>query len=329
MNIKEQLIRKLFGKQCSRYELELLFEILQQDQEESAPEVMMELFEQLGKTPDLDPAVSNEILEKIRKVTRKEEKDGKIIPIKAKKFRSWRGIAAAVVALMVTSWILTYWIQPRAIIVESTFDQMHEIVLPDGSLVTLNGNSKIEYFPEWTEGQLRKVKLWGEAFFKVEKKPASNAKFQVITEDLTVEVFGTAFNVNTRQESSEVFLKEGEVRLRLKNSDTPEIRLQPGEVITYSYKKKLLVEPQQVDQVLEISWKDGYLTFKDTPLIKILEELFATSNFEFEIKDKSLEPREFSVTLDNKDIEKALELLNLNVKAEIIKKGNKFVFREK
>jgi ferric-dicitrate binding protein FerR (iron transport regulator) len=135
--------------------------------------------------------------------------------------------------------------------------------------------------------------------------------------------------VNTRQESSEVFLKEGEVRLSLKNSDTPEIRLQPGEVVTYSSRKKLLVKPQQVDQVLEIHWKDGFLTFKDTPLIKILEELFATNNFEFEIKDKSLEPREFSVTLPNKDIEEALKLLNRNVKAEIIKNGNKFVFLEK
>lgn len=331
MTTKERIIRKLFAKQCTRFELELLFEMLQQDQEETGPEIMMELFEQLEHVPELEEAVSNEILEKIKKATGKKEETHKrkVIPIQGNKFNFWRGVAAAVAVVIVASWMIAQRLQPQEIIVQSPYGEMQDVVLPDGSLVTLNGNSKIEYLPEWSEGELRTIKLWGEAFFKVVKEPVRNTKFQVITEDLTVEVLGTAFNVNTRQEASEVFLEEGQVRLSLKNSDTPAILLQPGEVVTYSISKKLLLKPQIVDQASEISWKEGILTFKDTPLKKILEELFATNIFEFEIRDKELEVKEFTISVPNNDIDVAMNLLNKTVGAKIIREGDKFVILEK
>lgn len=331
MNTKEQIIRKLFAKQCTRFELELLFEMLQQDPEETGPEIMMELFEQLEHVPELEETVSNEILEKIKKATGKKGQihKRKVIPVQVNKFNVWRGVAAAAAVVIVASWMLVQWLQPQGIIIQSLYGEMQDVVLPDGSLVTLNGNSKIEYQPEWTEGKLRTIKLWGEAFFKVVKEPVRNTKFQVITEDLTVEVLGTAFNVNTRQEASEVFLEEGQVRLSLKNSDAPEILLQPGEMVTYSISKKLLLKPQIVDQALEISWKEGILTFKDTPLKKILEELFATNILAFEIRGNSLGSRKFTLSIPNNDIDAALNLLNKTVGAEISREGDKFVILEK
>ena len=49
----------------------------------------------------------------------------------------------------------------------TTFGEKQEIILPDGSEVTLNANSSIAYDKNWSGVTLKKVKLQGEAFFKV------------------------------------------------------------------------------------------------------------------------------------------------------------------
>ena len=73
-----------------------------------------------------------------------------------------------------------------------------EILLPDGSAVTLNANSKLQYYTH----SARKVWLEGEAFFEVKKIPETAEPFQVVTNDLTITVLGTTFNVNSRNEQT-------------------------------------------------------------------------------------------------------------------------------
>jgi len=93
------------------------------------------------------------------------------------------------------------------------FAEWKTLQLPDGSEVKLNANSELILAEDWSEGATRQVWLKGEAFFSVSKKPATHAKFQVITDDLTVEVLGTEFNVLDRGEQTEIFLKEGKISL--------------------------------------------------------------------------------------------------------------------
>ena len=78
---------------------------------------------------------------------------------------------------------------------KTNYGEILNIKLQDGSDVTLNSNSSLSYY----KNESIKVWLSGEAFFQVDKKIVTQAKFWVITKDLSVEVYGTSFNVSTKK----------------------------------------------------------------------------------------------------------------------------------
>lgn len=324
---KEQLIQKLFANQCSKKDLNLLFELMQADDVDTAPEVMMTLLKQMGEVPKLEPKVSARIFDRVLAETKEPKK--KVVELSPRKRFNWIRAAAAVLLLVSASWIVFQYIYPPELIAHTGFDERKEITLPDGSQVTLNGNSTLRYFADWSEEETRVVRLQGEAYFQVEKKETSNTKFQVLTKDLIIEVLRTVFNVNTRQEATKVYLEEGSVKLNLEDKKSSELFLKPGEVVSFSAKRKLLISPQKIANELEVSWKDGYLTFKGTSLKEILEKLTATNNFEFEIESADLAKRVWTLALPNNNIEAAMSLLEKTTGAIINKNGNKYIFQEK
>lgn len=72
--------------------------------------------------------------------------------------------------------------------------EQQRIVLPDSSVVYLNGKSTLSY-PRKFQGAQRVVRLSGEAFFEVSRNP--KRPFFVVGKDFTTKVLGTAFNVDT------------------------------------------------------------------------------------------------------------------------------------
>jgi ferric-dicitrate binding protein FerR (iron transport regulator) len=91
--------------------------------------------------------------------------------------------------------------QPIAQIVkENPKGQKTKIILPDGSKVWLNSESRLEYSSVFT-GK-RQVSLVGEAFFEVAKNP--NKPFQVFSNGVLTTALGTSFNINAFEENSVV-----------------------------------------------------------------------------------------------------------------------------
>lgn len=86
------------------------------------------------------------------------------------------------------------------------------ITLPDGSTVKMNASTRIEY-PERFLANVRKVKLSGEAFFEVTRDTLR--PFVIETDNASVEVLGTSFNVSAYPMSGliEVNVESGKVRL--------------------------------------------------------------------------------------------------------------------
>ena len=66
------------------------------------------------------------------------------------------------------------------------------VLLPDGSRVWLNADSKLTY-PEQFAKYNRDVTLEGEAYFEIAKNKKS--PFQVFAENVKIQVTGTCFNV--------------------------------------------------------------------------------------------------------------------------------------
>lgn len=85
--------------------------------------------------------------------------------------------------------------------------------LPDHSAVTLNNQSHLCYGPNFTQGYAREVVLEGEAYFDIAHDETH--PFVVHTQGVTIQVLGTAFNVEafTGQPSVVVTVARGRVRV--------------------------------------------------------------------------------------------------------------------
>lgn len=193
-----------------------------------------------------------------------------------------------------------------------------EVTLPDGSRVELNANTQLSLTDEWQEGGDRNVWLKGEAFFKVKKIPATNSKFTVTTKDLEVDVLGTTFNVNTRNDHTEVFLEEGQIILDMQGKVE---QIEPGEFISFSGKTKKILDRYQKTEEIHSNWKDGVLKITNAKMEDILSEVESIYGIDLIVKDKSLLQREGSVAIPVDDLDMAASILERVLNVKMSRKG--------
>ena len=332
---KDKLIQKLFDNQCSREELEILLEMIKNDPSDQSPEVMEKLFHQIEEVPEYEAQVFASIKRRIDEGIKAKDQSAtlpdsngyrkaRILPVK------WMyGIAASLLFLLALGWVLNLSNSPSQISMKTAFGEMKVVQLPDGSQVTLNGNSTLSYDEHWEEGATRKVYLEGEAFFEVEKQLATRAKFQVITEGLTVEVLGTTFNVNHRQENTTVFLEEGVVKLKTAENEQEVLTLEPGEVVSYSSRDKAIEAPRKISGSTQTSWKTGMLEFEEASIFEIFSRLAEFNEMEFEIKDEALSKEKLTTSLPAHNIEEAISVIEKTTGITIVNIDGKFVLESK
>ena len=159
------------------------------------------------------------------------------------------------------------------------YGRRSKIILSDGTQIWLNSGSSLE-FPSTFSGNMREVLLSGEMYIEV--APVKNSLFFVRTSDYNVKVYGTKFNVSTYPGStSSVVLVEGSIGLQ--SADKPELILSPKEQAIYSDNGIFQIKEVNVTQF--ISWKDGYLSFEDTPIIVALKQIERYYNLSFNYGD--------------------------------------------
>jgi len=183
----------------------------------------------------------------------------------------WLSIAASL--FLITSFALIYYssyYNPLITINSGTLASK-QIKLEDGTIVTLNANSRLQYFKQLAADK-RQVKLEGEAFFEVTKNPAR--PFIIEAGQGKVKVLGTSFNVNTDSSKVEVVVKTGKVQLSSNTNRALSITLLPGN------RGLLSGENLVKDTVLSengYAWKTGVLVFRNEQmnnLVKVLEHTY-------------------------------------------------------
>lgn len=228
----------------------------------------------------------------------------KVRNLKRYRFR-WAAAAVLLLFSLGAGTYLGFFYNPK-VLLSTPYGEQFKTLLPDSSVVHLNANSQLVYYRR----NPRKVWLEGEAFFQVKKQPLTNENFQVITADLAVTVLGTAFNVNSRNDQTEVFLEEGKVSLEMAGTPQPAIEMAPGEVVAYSMKKGNLLENQQHPPAVEVvSWREGALIFNNTPLSEALFEIEDIYGIQFVIQTEELLDETISGGVPIKDLEVTLETL--------------------
>lgn len=144
----------------------------------------------------------------------------------------------------------------------------YNLTLSDGTRVFLNSDSRLVY-PVAFGKDRREVVLQGEGYFDVAKD--STRPFFVKTDDLSVRVLGTAFNLkcypgDTRVEAT---LVRGCVEVLDGNV---EMLLSPGEQARFN-RESGEMDKLQVNTALYTSWKDGLFIFERERLEDILTVL--------------------------------------------------------
>ncbi|MEO9512692.1 MAG: FecR domain-containing protein [Flavobacteriaceae bacterium] len=187
-------------------------------------------------------------------------------------------------------------------------DSLQEIKLPDGSTVSLNGNSQIIY-PKTFSGNVRMVTLKGEAYFDIvhnKKKP-----FIVQTKAFDIKVLGTTFNVKSYPEDklSETTLLSGKVELSREEETT--IVLEPSQKAIFNRDNEK-IEIEKVNTESTLAWKSGKLIFNRTPLEQVVIDLERKYNTEIEIVSPELLNYEYTGTFDNLTLDEALKLLRIS-----------------
>lgn len=204
------------------------------------------------------------------------------------------------------------------------FGMTKNIVLEDGTEVTLNANSKLKV-PKQFSGD-REVWLEGEAFFSVTKK-LDKSRFFVHTENLNVEVLGTEFNVNTRHDNTEVVLNEGSIKLTSNLAvDVKPLMMQPGDLVSLS-KTDSEFHKKTVKPESHSSWQTNLLIFEDAPLTQVAQKIEDYYGVDVELASPELEKRMLTGTMPNNDLGIVLKSLGASLKIEIVRENNKIIFK--
>ena len=184
--------------------------------------------------------------------------------------------------------------------------------LADGTKVWLNSSSELQ-FPIRFTGDMREVKLRGEAFFEVvknEKQP-----FRVNAKELKVDVLGTSFNVMSYDDDtqSEVILIEGKVSLSAEKEQVKKEygTIHPGQrAIFKEESREVYIYEVEVDKY--ISWRDGNLIFRDDPMEDVIRRLSRWFNVEIVVNDPEIKSYIYTATFRNENLEQVLKLLKLS-----------------
>jgi len=329
---KKILLKKLYKGECTKKELDMIFQLVPTLPPEEAEKVMAELWQQTENYPKLQAELSEKmygrVLDRIRKKKDTSSVEGqkdrtwarkKIIPLALQ--------AAAIILLGVVAFWLWFTPAPRTVIA-TAFGEQKTIELPDGSRVQLNANSTLEYQEDWEKASQRQVWLTGEAFFEITKKPETGQKFQVITADLTVEVLGTVFNVNNREDHTDVFLEEGSIALQLKHQPEQSKIMQPGEMLSYSsQKRQILANTNDTSANLHTSWKDGVLIFEETPLPTVLEKIEEIYGITFSVSNSISAERTMTGGLPMEEVQVVIPMLEQALGVEIDQKGDTYIIQ--
>ncbi|MEO5976085.1 MAG: FecR domain-containing protein [Chryseolinea sp.] len=228
---------------------------------------------------------------------------------------AWTYRIAASLIFVLTASAALYWYFNRVIEIQTGYGQRLTVTLPDNSVVTLNGNSRLSYSSSWEDSDAREVWINGEGFFSV-THTKSNQKFVVHASDqLNVEVLGTKFNVKSRAMKSEVMLTEGKVKLDVQNSENASVFLKPGELAVMTDKKlsKRLVQQHQYT-----SWLNYTLLFDRTTLRDVSALLTDTYGLTVVFSDDTLQGRELSGEISSNDVNDILTAISqiFNLKVE-------------
>ena len=260
-------------------------------------------------------------------------------------FKKWAAVAAGLITVAMTVFFMTAGGKKNVSVAQHTANEVNTMpgtrsktILPDGTVVWLNSDSRISYNADFGKVQ-REITLTGEAFFDV----AHNEAVPMIVHAKTVNILvkGTAFNVRSYPESDKVqtSLIRGSVELTTTEHPDQKILLKPNEKITIdvpvayavahdhespkvqpagisvrgrkSYHIDSLKQSLLADVIPEVSWVENRLVFDNERFTDVIDKMEKWYNVDIILINKRLESKSFSGVFEKENITEALSALQI------------------
>lgn len=260
---------------------------------------VIETFLDIHKDDNIIPNFQNNerknILEKVKRQLPKDNHNSFIYAKIA--------ISAAIVVVCFLSF--QFFEKPTIITHLTAKGEKKEIILQDGSVVTLNANSAISYPSNFEVN--RNVKLNGQAFFKVAK--AEEYPFTVTTEKIKVQVLGTSFDINANSYSKPtVKVVSGLVKVSANNNINNSTIIRKNEQVIFENNKFNYAKTASDNT---IAWTNNTIHLHNNTLqetARILEDWY---NIKISFKSKNLEKLTISGKFRNEKIENVIKSIAL------------------
>jgi ferric-dicitrate binding protein FerR (iron transport regulator) len=222
----------------------------------------------------------------------------------------WRRLLAAAVLIPLIA--LSIWLimrpSPKTELVEK-YNQKgirSIIILPDGSKIWLNADSRLKY-PASFQAGLREVYLEGEAFFEIAKNP--QRPFVVHLPKGNVHVLGTSFDIRAYddEELMTTSVATGRVAF-ISGAAADSCYLTPNRKAVYHFQSGVVnVEP--TDAEADRDWINGVMAFNNESLGKIAVELERSFGKPIKFRNTSISQYRYTATFKNSTEEEILSTL--------------------
>lgn len=172
----------------------------------------------------------------------------------------------------------------RSIQIRTELGEVRRVPLADGSIASLNTNSKLEV--EMLDKR-REVKLKvGEAWFQVAHDKAR--PFVVEAGDIRVQAVGTAFAVRRRESGADVLVTEGKVDAWIVGRESERTRIDAGSRGFLTEREPTVVVAAANDIDRALAWRIGDLALNGESLAYAASELNRYNRRKLVIADRAL-----------------------------------------
>ena len=316
------LVAKYLSGEISDQEREKLFGLINSSNEHKAYfEEMQTLWELTAEAEEvpltLDPDVAwQKVAGRIKPEIKGSRSGGGTV----RRFyfgQLWK-IAAVFIGLIGAIWL---WNElsgdpVQTLVFQTADDEKHQLELPDGSMVWLNENSKLQYSSDFSP---RVVELQGEAFFDVQHLE-SEASFEIQSGETVTKVLGTSFNVRAYPEEAavEVTVESGKVAFEKQaaKSETEKVLLTKGESAIYKKSIKTVAK-KEVTSANADAWKKEELVFEDTPLAEVVKDIERYFNVEITVENDDILKCSLTGAYPNPQIDQLAKVLEFSLDLQV------------
>jgi transmembrane sensor len=182
--------------------------------------------------------------------------------------------------------------------------------LPDGSTVWMRKDARITY-PNQFDADKRVVAFEGEGFFDIRKD--SSRPFSIQSGEMVIKVLGTSFNVKApvTKKVFQISVVTGSVEVSAPDQQKNDqlVVLKPQQEVFFETKSKRLIVGAIPVQLKKEIYQPVTVTFKDTPLTEVLDQLKKKFNIDIQLSNPEMATCQVNADFERQSLPLIMEML--------------------